>query len=144
VALSPSLIYFDRQISLLYIVYVAPCKSTIQVVPSFSLSFSGGAGVAVIAFVLFSPYPALLALFGFFFSLPCFYYIVGKPQYATTGRFVLLSYNLTALFWYGKLFKRHEAANKGFTVTIRVLLMFRSIPWPCIDQFLSSLGFFGL
>lgn len=37
---------------------------------------------------------------GFLFSIPCFYYIVGKPEYAVTGRFVLLSYNLTALFWY--------------------------------------------
>lgn len=32
--------------------------------------------------------------------MPCFYYIVAKPQYATTGRFVLLTYNLTCLFSY--------------------------------------------
>jgi len=42
----------------------------------------------------------MLAIFGFFFSMPCFYYIVAKPQYATTGRFVLLTYNLTCLFRY--------------------------------------------
>ncbi len=42
----------------------------------------------------------ILATFGFFFSMPCFYVIVTMPQYATSGRFVLLTYNLTTLFWY--------------------------------------------
>lgn len=31
--------------------------------------------------------------------MPCFYFIVSKPQYATSGRFVLLTYNLTCLYW---------------------------------------------
>jgi hypothetical protein len=57
-----------------------------------------GAVTAATAYTLFHKTPAVLAIFGFFFSMPCFYYIVSKPQYATTGRFVLLTYNLTCLF----------------------------------------------
>ncbi|KAI0250127.1 Fusaric acid resistance protein-like-domain-containing protein [Lactifluus subvellereus] len=59
-----------------------------------------GAVTAATAYTLFHKTPAILAVFGFFFSMPCFYYIVSKPQYATTGRFVLLTYNLTCLFSY--------------------------------------------
>ncbi|KAF8269290.1 Fusaric acid resistance protein-like-domain-containing protein [Lactarius quietus] len=59
-----------------------------------------GAVTAATAYTLFHKTPAMLAIFGFFFSMPCFYYIVAKPQYATTGRFVLLTYNLTCLFSY--------------------------------------------
>jgi hypothetical protein len=55
---------------------------------------------AATAYTLFHKTPAILAVFGFLFSMPCFYYIVAKPQYATTGRFVLLTYNLTCLFSY--------------------------------------------
>ncbi|KAH8995242.1 Fusaric acid resistance protein-like-domain-containing protein [Lactarius hatsudake] len=57
-----------------------------------------GAVTAATAYTLFHKTPVILAVFGFFFSMPCFYYIVAKPQYATTGRFVLLTYNLTCLF----------------------------------------------
>ncbi|KAH9053366.1 Fusaric acid resistance protein-like-domain-containing protein [Lactarius vividus] len=59
-----------------------------------------GAATAASAYTLFHKTPVMLAVFGFFFSMPCFYYIVAKPQYATTGRFVLLTYNLTCLFSY--------------------------------------------
>jgi hypothetical protein len=59
-----------------------------------------GAVTAATAYTLFHKTPAILAVFGFLFSMPCFYYIVAKPQYATTGRFVLLTYNLTCLFSY--------------------------------------------
>ncbi|KAH9023559.1 hypothetical protein EDB83DRAFT_2429280 [Lactarius deliciosus] len=59
-----------------------------------------GAATAATAYTLFHKTPVILAVFGFFFSMPCFYYIVAKPQYATTGRFVLLTYNLTCLFSY--------------------------------------------
>ncbi|KAH7339754.1 Fusaric acid resistance protein-like-domain-containing protein [Rhizoctonia solani] len=59
-----------------------------------------GATVAVIVFSLFRHQPAMLVLCSFLYSLPCFYYIVNYPQYATSGRFVLLTYNLTCLFSY--------------------------------------------
>ena len=54
------------------------------------------------AFVVWSAFPEnpyVLSIFGFFYSIPCFYYIVAKPQYATSARFVLLTYNLTCLYW---------------------------------------------
>lgn len=59
-----------------------------------------GAIVAAGIYTLFPENPVLLAIFGFFFSIPCFYIIVAKPDYATSGRFVLLTYNLTCLFSY--------------------------------------------
>jgi len=65
-----------------------------------------GAVTAATAYTLFHKTPVMLAIFGFFFSMPCFYYIVAKPQYATTGRFVLLTYNLTCLFRCARLRER--------------------------------------
>ncbi|CAK5265920.1 unnamed protein product [Mycena citricolor] len=55
-----------------------------------------GAGVAALVYTLFPDNVAVLATFGFFFSIPCFYYIVAKPQYVSASRFVLLTYNLTS------------------------------------------------
>ncbi|TFY82398.1 hypothetical protein EWM64_g1610 [Hericium alpestre] len=58
---------------------------------------------ALTATAIYSAFPenaVVLSLFGFFYSIPCFYYIVAKPQYATTGRFVLLTYNLSCLYCY--------------------------------------------
>ncbi|CAK5265809.1 unnamed protein product [Mycena citricolor] len=59
-----------------------------------------GAGVAALVYTLFPDNVAVLATFGFFFSIPCFYYIVAKPQYVSASRFVLLTYNLTCLYCY--------------------------------------------
>ncbi|KAG8702606.1 hypothetical protein FRC09_004653 [Ceratobasidium sp. 395] len=59
-----------------------------------------GATFAVIVFTLFKHQPIVLTLCSFLYSIPCFYYIVKYPQYATSGRFVLLTYNLTCLFSY--------------------------------------------
>jgi len=61
--------------------------------------FRLGAGVAAAVYTLFPEEPVILAVFGFFFSIPCFYYIVAKPQYISASRFVLLTYNLTCLYW---------------------------------------------
>jgi len=58
-----------------------------------------GAAVAVIFYKLFPDDAVVLSIGGFFFSLPCFYYAVAKPQYLSASRFVLLTYNLTCLFW---------------------------------------------
>lgn len=57
-----------------------------------------GAVTAVITYSLFEEYPAVLALAGFLYSIPCFYLIISLPKYATTVRLVLLAYNLTCLF----------------------------------------------
>ncbi|GMK57518.1 hypothetical protein CspeluHIS016_0403520 [Cutaneotrichosporon spelunceum] len=59
-----------------------------------------GGVVAVIAYKLFPQDPVALPIFGFLFSLPCFYIIVQKPEYRLTGIFVLLTYNLTCLYSY--------------------------------------------
>ncbi|KAL4073766.1 Fusaric acid resistance protein-like-domain-containing protein [Scleroderma citrinum] len=59
-----------------------------------------GAVAATGIYSLFPQNPVILSIFGFFFSIPCFYIIVSKPDYATSGRFVLLTYNLTCLFSY--------------------------------------------
>ncbi|OAX36222.1 hypothetical protein K503DRAFT_695534 [Rhizopogon vinicolor AM-OR11-026] len=59
-----------------------------------------GAGVAAGAYSFFPHNPIMLSIIGFFFSMPCFYYIIAAPIYATTGRFVLLTYNLTCLYSY--------------------------------------------
>ncbi|KAI0652901.1 Fusaric acid resistance protein-like-domain-containing protein [Cubamyces menziesii] len=59
-----------------------------------------GAATAFVVWSLFPENPWVLSIFGFFYSIPCFYYIIAKPQYATSARFVLLTYNLTCLFCY--------------------------------------------
>ncbi|KAG2122275.1 Fusaric acid resistance protein-like-domain-containing protein [Suillus cothurnatus] len=59
-----------------------------------------GAGAAAGIYSLFPENTIVLSIFGFLFSMPCFYYIVATPEYATTGRFVLLTYNLTCLYSY--------------------------------------------
>ncbi|BEJ17565.1 hypothetical protein CspHIS471_0609660 [Cutaneotrichosporon sp. HIS471] len=59
-----------------------------------------GGVVAVIACQLFPFDPVALPLFGFLFSLPCFYIITQMPEYRLTGIFVLLTYNLTCLYSY--------------------------------------------
>ncbi|CAL1706087.1 unnamed protein product [Somion occarium] len=59
-----------------------------------------GAVTAAFIWTLFPENPYALCAFGFFYSIPCFYYIVSTPQYATSARFVLLTYNLTCLYCY--------------------------------------------
>ncbi|KXN90635.1 hypothetical protein AN958_03875 [Leucoagaricus sp. SymC.cos] len=58
---------------------------------------------AAIAAGIYSAFPddaVVLPLFGFLFSLPCFYVAVSRPQYVSASRFVLLTYNLTCLYSY--------------------------------------------
>lgn len=59
-----------------------------------------GAVAATCAYWLFPDNNIALPIFGAIFSVPCFFWIIGKPQYASSGRFVLLTYNLTALYSY--------------------------------------------
>ncbi|TBU24665.1 Fusaric acid resistance protein-like-domain-containing protein [Dichomitus squalens] len=59
-----------------------------------------GATTAYLAWSAFPEDPYILSIFGLFYSVPCFYYIVAKPQYATSVRCVLLTYNLTCLYCY--------------------------------------------
>lgn len=55
-----------------------------------------GAAAAMLAYTLFPDNNVALPIFGALFSIPCFCWIIGKPQLASSGRFVLLTFNLTA------------------------------------------------
>jgi hypothetical protein len=57
-----------------------------------------GSGVAIGAQYAFWQDPVVLPIIGFAFSLPCFWLIVSQPPYASTGRFLLLSYNLVCVY----------------------------------------------
>ncbi|KAG6876062.1 hypothetical protein C0992_001108 [Termitomyces sp. T32_za158] len=84
-----------------------------------------GAIVAASVFTFCSQYPVALALFGFFFSLPCFYYALARPEYLSASRFVLLTYNLTCLYCYNlrrkELLVAHIAVDRALAVTAGVL-----------------------
>lgn len=55
-----------------------------------------GALAATIAYNIFPDDNVGLPLFGLLFVVPCFYIIVATPARASSGRLVLLAYNLTA------------------------------------------------
>ncbi|KAJ7678692.1 Fusaric acid resistance protein-like-domain-containing protein [Mycena rosella] len=79
-----------------------------------------GAGVAAAVFTLFPDNAIILSIFGFFFSIPCFYYIVAKPQYISASRFVLLTYNLTCLYCYNLREKELSAVDVAVRRAIAV------------------------
>ncbi|KAF5386002.1 hypothetical protein D9615_002507 [Tricholomella constricta] len=84
-----------------------------------------GAAVAAGIFTLYPNSPAILAVFGFLFSLPCFYYAVAHPQYLSASRFVLLTYNLSCLYCYNLRQKDVSVVNvalhRALAVTAGVL-----------------------
>lgn len=55
----------------------------------------------------------VLAMVGFLLSLPCFYIIIYWKRNNAYGRFILLAYNLTALYSYSMLQKDSEDGNEG-------------------------------
>ncbi|RXW25613.1 hypothetical protein EST38_g244 [Candolleomyces aberdarensis] len=59
-----------------------------------------GAVVAAAVFTVFPENAVVLSIFGFFFSLPCFYVAVTRPKHLSAARFILLTYNLTCLYRY--------------------------------------------
>ncbi|KAJ6538778.1 Fusaric acid resistance protein-like-domain-containing protein [Mycena vulgaris] len=84
-----------------------------------------GAGVAAAVYTLSPDNAIILSVFGFFFSIPCFYYIVAKPQYISASRFVLLTYNLTCLYCYNLRQKELSAVDvavkRAIAVTVGVV-----------------------
>ena len=58
-----------------------------------------GALLALVAWVAFPENPYALSIFGWLVSLPCFWIILNWKQ-ATFGRFILLAYNISALYAY--------------------------------------------
>ena len=95
--------FFPRPTFLLFIAHWGRCTVHLSTMWTPWLTLNAHRFGAVVAAGVYSLFPEngiVLSIFGFFFSLPCFYYIVAKPEYATTGRFVLLTYNLTCLYAY--------------------------------------------
>ncbi|CDO69695.1 hypothetical protein BN946_scf184851.g83 [Trametes cinnabarina] len=88
-----------------------------------------GAATAFIIWTLFPENPYVLSTFGVFFSIPCFYYIVAKPQYATSARFVLLTYNLTCLYSYNLRQKDVAVADIAFHRAVAVTV---GVVWAAI------------
>ncbi|KAJ6507413.1 Fusaric acid resistance protein-like-domain-containing protein [Mycena vitilis] len=84
-----------------------------------------GAGVAAGVYTLFPDDAIILCAFGVLFSIPCFYYIVAKPQYISASRFVLLTYNLTCLYCYNLRDKDISpvdvAVRRAIAVTVGVI-----------------------
>ncbi|KAJ7673046.1 hypothetical protein DFH06DRAFT_1319261 [Mycena polygramma] len=84
-----------------------------------------GAGVAAGVYSLFPDDAIILSVFGVLFSIPCFYYIVAKPQYISASRFVLLTYNLTCLYCYNLRDKDISpvdvAVRRAIAVTVGVI-----------------------
>ncbi|EKG21193.1 Brefeldin A sensitivity protein-related domain of unknown function DUF2421 [Macrophomina phaseolina MS6] len=83
--------------------YMLVCSMTIGASNTTGYQrFSGtclGAVFAIIAWIAAHENPYLLAFFGWIVSLYCFYIIVGKGK-GPMGRFILLTYNLSALYAY--------------------------------------------
>ncbi|KAL1695057.1 hypothetical protein GGG16DRAFT_86754 [Schizophyllum commune] len=72
-----------------------------------------GAAVAMGVYTLCSEHPVWLALIGFLFSLPCFWFTVAKPKYVQASRFVLLTYNLTCLYCYNTRDRHPSVVDVG-------------------------------
>ncbi|KAF3923347.1 hypothetical protein ABW21_db0204131 [Orbilia brochopaga] len=59
-----------------------------------------GATVAIFSWICFVDMPVALALYGWALSFLCFVLILNYPDKASFGRFILLTYNITALYAY--------------------------------------------
>lgn len=66
-----------------------------------------GAVYAIIAWIAAHENPFILGFFGWLVSLQCFYIIVGKGK-GPMGRFIMLTYNLSALYAYSLSVKDEE------------------------------------
>ncbi|CAA7263185.1 unnamed protein product [Cyclocybe aegerita] len=79
-----------------------------------------GAVSAVGIYALFPDEAVILSIFGFLFSLPCYYIAVAKPKYLSASRFVLLTYNLTCLYSYNLRQKDVSVLDIGISRAIAV------------------------
>lgn len=115
-----------------------------------------GSGVAIAAQYSFWQDPVALPIIGFIYSIPCFWLIVSQPAYASTGRFLLLSYNLVCVYSYNV---RDSNVHILVTAYKRILSVFvgvlfgwviNSFVWPykarrelrkCLSEFLLESAF---
>ncbi|KAK7056022.1 Fusaric acid resistance protein-like-domain-containing protein [Favolaschia claudopus] len=82
-----------------------------------------GATVAAIMYTLFPENPVTLAIFGFLFSLPCFYYNT------SASRFILLTYNLTCLYCYNV---RERAVSVVEVAILRAIAVTAGVLWAAL------------
>lgn len=71
-----------------------------------------GAVLAIVAWILFPRNPYGLAIYGWIVCLPCFWIILTWKQ-ATFGRFILLTYNLSALYAYSLSTHEEYGGDEG-------------------------------
>lgn len=72
-----------------------------------------GAITAYLIWILTNGNVYALSLTGFLLSIPCFYIIIFWKRNNAFGRFILLTYNLTALYSYSMTQKDAEDGNEG-------------------------------
>ncbi|GMM38522.1 hypothetical protein DASC09_058610 [Saccharomycopsis crataegensis] len=72
-----------------------------------------GSMTAVITWTLFSGHPLALATVGFLISIPSFNIILKWPKFNAYGRFILLTYNLTALYSFSMTLDDDEDDREG-------------------------------
>lgn len=72
-----------------------------------------GAFIAFLTYNLFHGNGVALAITGFLLSIPCFYIIIYWKKNNAYGRFLLLAYNLTALYSYSMAQKDSEDGYEG-------------------------------
>lgn len=72
-----------------------------------------GAFLAYLAWKVFDGNGVGLAITGYVLSIPCFYIIVYWKRNNAYGRFILLTYNLTALYSYSMVHRDSEDGNEG-------------------------------
>ncbi|CAG8669812.1 5812_t:CDS:2, partial [Ambispora leptoticha] len=82
-----------------------------------------GSSLAIIASILFPDNGPMLAIFGFLVALPCFY-ILMYTKYNRMGQFILLAYNLVALY---KFNMRNGNGEDEANLDLLELAWYRSI-----------------
>lgn len=91
--------------------YMVVCSMTIGASNTTGIErFIGtalGALIAILAWIIADENPWLLGFLGWLFSLTCFYIILGLNK-GPMGRFILLTYNLSALYAYSLSAKDNE------------------------------------
>jgi hypothetical protein len=91
--------------------YMVVCSMTIGASNTTGIErFLGtaiGAGLAIFAWIISDDSPWLLGFFGWLMSLGCFYIILGQGK-GPMGRFILLTYNLSALYAYSLSVKDND------------------------------------
>jgi len=83
--------------------YMVVCSMTIGASNTVGIERFAGTGLgalfAILAWIIAHGNPWLLGFFGWLVSIGCFYLIIGKGR-GPMGRFILLTYNLSALYAY--------------------------------------------